>query len=78
MRGGGILAQLIKIRRMYQLTAKINCGQRKLVDHAEDINMIFCDYFKLSICRQQIWKLEFLLHLSDVMVRKSKRYFLLC
>lgn len=31
------------------------------VDHPEDINMIFCDYFKLSICRQQIWKLEFLL-----------------
>lgn len=69
------MAQLIKIRRMYQLTAKINCGQRKLVDHPEDINMIFCDYFKLSICRQQIWKLEFLLHLSDVMVRKSKHYF---
>ena len=34
---------------MYQLTAKTNCGQRKLVDHPEDINMIFCDYFKLSI-----------------------------
>lgn len=58
---GEVLAQLIKIRRMYQLTAKINCSQRKVVDHPEDSNMIFCDYFKLSICRQKIKKLEFLL-----------------
>lgn len=46
---------------MHQLTQKINCSQRRVVDSAEDINVIFCDYFKLSICREQIWKLEFLL-----------------
>lgn len=32
-----------------------------VVDLPEDINMSLCDYFKLSICREEIWKLEFLL-----------------
>lgn len=27
---------------------KINWSQRNAVDHTEDINTIFCDYFKLS------------------------------
>lgn len=39
----------------------INHSQRNIVDPPEDINMIFCDYFKVSICREQIWKSEFLL-----------------
>lgn len=46
---------------MYQLTENINCSQKNIIDYLEDINMIFCDYFKLSICREKIWKLEFLL-----------------
>lgn len=60
---------------MYQLTEKINCSQKNVVGYPEDINMIFSDYFKFSICREQIWKLDFLISLSDAAVRKSKGYF---
>lgn len=59
--GEGFLALLIKIREMYQLTEKINRSQRNVADHPGDTKTIFCDYFKLSICREQTRKLEFLL-----------------
>lgn len=53
--------KIVPINWKQNKNVPINYSQRNDVDHPEDINRILCDYFKLSICREKIWKLEFLL-----------------